>query len=141
MIPPTRKADWPVLLAAFLKENKDRPFRWGSWDCCLFACNAIREITGVDVAAKYRGKYQTMLGAMRLIGCTVSNVAVEVAAKYGFEHCPDPKLARPGDVVLAELNGTNMLGVVSMARTAIFATTTGLAMYPLSVAKEAWKIG
>lgn len=141
MIAPTRKADWPVVLAAFISDNRNRPFRWGSWDCCLFACNAIREITGVDVATKYRGKYQNMLGAMRIARGTVRNVALQVAARYGFDKYEDPKLARPGDIVLAPLNGTEMLGVVSMARTAIFATTTGLAMYPLSLAKDAWKIG
>jgi hypothetical protein len=82
-----------------------------------------------------------MLGAMRIARGTVRNVAIEVASLYGFVKYEDPKLAQPGDVVLANMNGGDTLGIVSMARTGFFVTTTGLAMYPLSATKEAWKIG
>jgi hypothetical protein len=135
-----RRNDWPEVLTKFLAENRLRPFRWGSWDCCLFACNGIREITGVDVAAKYRGRYQTMLGAFRLIGGSVRNVAVEVASLHGFAKHNLVEDARPGDVVLATL-AMETLGIVSLARTGIFVTTMGLASFPLSLTTEAWKIG
>src|SRR5258708_4686376 len=52
-----RLEDWVVRLEAFIKERTAQPFKWGSQDCCLFAADAIEAITGVDLAADFRGKY------------------------------------------------------------------------------------
>lgn len=51
----------------YLETNKDRPFKWGEFDCCLFACDIIVLCGGEDFAKDVRGKYKTPLGAKRVI--------------------------------------------------------------------------
>ena len=41
-----KKANWYDDLFIYLEENKDKPFKWGSWDCCRFSNGAIKAMTG-----------------------------------------------------------------------------------------------
>ena len=50
---------WEIRLDDFIKSRQNQKFQWGVHDCCLFACDAIREITGEDIAYYFRGKYKT----------------------------------------------------------------------------------
>tara|TARA_B100000427_G_scaffold329803_1_gene347897 strand:- start:6972 stop:7385 length:414 start_codon:yes stop_codon:yes gene_type:complete len=47
-----KKDDWATTFHVFLEENKDRPFQWGKWDCCLFANAGIKAMTGEDLIPK-----------------------------------------------------------------------------------------
>ena len=137
----TRLPDWEIRLRRFLEANRGRPFRWGSWDCCMFAAAAVREITGVDLAAAYRGRYQTMIGAFRLTGGSTLKLAEAVASANGLERYSTAGEARAGDVVMGDVQQLETLGVLSPLGLAVFSTATGLADYPRGVAKRAWRIG
>lgn len=50
-----------------LEKYKAAEFKYGQLDCCLFVCDIIRDMSGVDLAANWRGKYKGQLGAFRLI--------------------------------------------------------------------------
>ena len=54
-------------LSEALEKYNDAEFKYGSMDCCLFVCDVIKDATGKDLAAKWRGTYKTELGAFRLI--------------------------------------------------------------------------
>jgi hypothetical protein len=58
-----RLPDWEQRLSNFLTAHQHRPFEWGQWDCILFACAAVAEMTGHDAAAAYRGRYTDAQGA------------------------------------------------------------------------------
>lgn len=57
----------PDRLAAFLDVEAARAFRMGVHDCWLFPADWVRCRTGRDPAAAWRGRYQSMRGAARLI--------------------------------------------------------------------------
>jgi hypothetical protein len=66
--PMTRFDDWPERLEKFLAQSKDKAsLEWGSFDCCLFSCDAVLAITGVDLAADFRGEYSSEMGAAKLL--------------------------------------------------------------------------
>jgi hypothetical protein len=44
-----------------LLEHQSDSFSYGRWDCCLFVCDAIRVMTGIDLAADYRGAYSSRM--------------------------------------------------------------------------------
>ena len=44
-----------------------RPFRWGSADCCVAACDAFLALWGVDPLAPWRDRYASRVEALRLI--------------------------------------------------------------------------
>mgnify|MGYP001208847668 CR=1 FL=1 len=44
--------DWEIKFNSFIEKNKNKPFSWGTWDCCMFSNAVIKEITGEDLIPK-----------------------------------------------------------------------------------------
>lgn len=62
-----RRNDWiPKLLEVF-EYYKNRPFKYGETDCCLFTADCCKAICGIDFMEKYRGKYKSKKGATTII--------------------------------------------------------------------------
>lgn len=57
---------WEAALAEFIVQKQNEPFKWGKNDCFLFAMDCVQMLRGEDVAKEFRGKYQTMIGAVKL---------------------------------------------------------------------------
>lgn len=56
------------VLTEYLEREAARPSAfWGERDCYMFVCNWVRLTTGLDPATRYRGKYSTELGCLRLL--------------------------------------------------------------------------
>lgn len=67
----TRLPDWEQRLDAFMAASIDRAFEWGQFDCALFGTAAAAAQTGIDMAAEYRGRYDSREGsalALRELG-------------------------------------------------------------------------
>ncbi len=62
-----RPENWTALLSDYVEAAKKTPRAWGIHDCASFACGWWRLMTGVDVYAVLRGKYDTELGAARIM--------------------------------------------------------------------------
>jgi len=125
-----RREDWAERLENFLEARgcylsaQQKPFEWGTNDCAMFACDAVQEMTGVDLAAEFRG-YGSEAGAAQAMaeyvrgrsippGCEtlLEAVAVLVAREHGLEEI-EPGLAQRGDVVLLRDDaGQHALGVM-----------------------------
>lgn len=58
-----RHSYWEEALTTYLDTVAEEPFKWGSHDCALFAASAVQRMTGVDIAADFRGRYDTAKGA------------------------------------------------------------------------------
>lgn len=54
-------------LALYEDGEINNEFSYGVLDCCLFVCDVIHEVTGIDYAKHYRGHYRGATGAYRLI--------------------------------------------------------------------------
>lgn len=135
---------WPKLLGDFAASRRDTPFAWGENDCCLFACDAVLAMTGVDMAADFRGKYDDALGARRMLdaqGCeTVGELATAIAAKHYLREVP-VLYAQRGDVVLLLNEGRNLLGIVTHDGTEVWAPGEDeLQVWPLARCERAWRI-
>ena len=48
----TKLIDWEIKFNSFIEKNKNKPFSWGTWDCCMFSNAVIKEITGEDLIPK-----------------------------------------------------------------------------------------
>ena len=64
---PTRCANWPEALAAYIDRKRNEPFAWGVNDCCLFGADWIQLCTGLDPAATLRGTYNSALSGVRVL--------------------------------------------------------------------------
>ena len=143
----TRLPQWDtVLLPEFIATNRYRPFAWGSWDCSLFAAEAIQAITGVDVGHDFRGKYKTERSAMRTIkrvtgGSGIEAAAVHVASAHGMAEVAHPRAAGRGDLVVADNAGRVVAGIVAQhGRSVLSVGEHGLAEIPLTTVKRAWRV-
>ena len=106
-----RCSNWETLLAEYLDKCLNKPFVWGEHDCCLFAANVIKIITGVDFAAPFRGKYSTQLGAIRALKRYGSGDLTSTLNMIFGE--PVSKLnVRRGDVALVANSGEPAMAIV-----------------------------
>lgn len=134
-----RLPGWQQAFADFMAERNARPFKWGENDCCLFAADDVRAITGTDPAERLRG-YKGFAGAQRLIA-RAGGLRELVIGILGEPLAPT--LARQGDVGLV----TQPCGLLTVAVHggagwhAPAAGEGGLAWLPAHMAQCAWRIG
>lgn len=138
----SRRDDWPERLHAAVNDARRRPFDWGIHDCVLWACEAVRSMTGVDWADGWRGTYDDERSAARKMREIAGRGLPELAAKYAADFQCDEipvKQAGRGDVVMVDTNLGPALGIVIDHRVAI-AAPDGLAFLPVNGALKAWRI-
>lgn len=144
-----RFEDWERRLAEFLEQSRLRPFAWGKHDCCLFASEAIRVQTGIDIAEikHFRGNYSDEHAGYKLLFSTTKTRSLRLAigrlmAEFDFPLLPNPLLAQRGDLVLIkDHRGRYVVGIVDLdGRWVACLTPKGLTRVPLERALIAWKV-
>lgn len=136
-----RLPDWPQRLDAAVNVASGRHFRYGTFDCCLFAADVVLAITGTDYAADLRG-YKGRRGArevMRANGGLVCLLSRLLGESLPAAH------ARRGDVVFGYvMTAENVVdeGAVGicLGRLVVFAAPHGLAFHPRTVCLYCWRI-
>jgi len=133
-----RRPGWELRLAEAVQAARARPFRWGRHDCAIWAFDLRRDLTGgYDVAALWRGRYQTARGAVRVMR-RLGWQKLEAAGRDLLgEPLSSVHLAQRGDLVLA--NTGLGFGVCLGARVAGIAPE-GLVLVPLATSALAWRI-
>lgn len=92
-----------------LSEYRTKEFKWGEHDCCLFVCDCVKAMTGIDPAENHRGHYSTELGAKKAL---VKYGRIEDVFDSRFSRVADHKLARRGDVLTYESELGTTMGVM-----------------------------
>jgi hypothetical protein len=134
-----RDENWPKILDALLLEYREKPFEWGSNDCCLFAANVVLAYTGIDMGVRWRGKYDSKDSLEELLqGMTVEEIMEQVAEDYNLPEIK-PLQASRGDVVILESELGPALGIVTGAQSACTGHD-GIAFRNNRHIKRAWKI-
>src|SRR5260370_566752 len=103
-----RVPNWPRRLHQLIESSQAITFEWGHFDCGMFLCAAVREITGGDVGEALRGTYQDEGGgeAIFLAGfADLGAFAASIATANGMPEVA-PAFARRGDAVWVD-NGTD----------------------------------
>lgn len=141
-----RVADWQTRLERFLAGHREHEFRYGSWDCALFVCDAIKLMTGVDPAAGFRGNYSSRteaLVAIRAYSGKRSLLALteRITSEMKMREVP-ALLAGRGDVVLIRRAKADVsLGLIALnGRSILTVSRGGLCAVPLSLALRAWRV-
>lgn len=142
-----RKKHWATrAYHEFLLSRAHDPFKWGSNDCALFAADGIQAITGLDIAADFRGKYTDEAGAFALIksvtgGSTVADAAAWCAKKHGLKELEKPLFAQRGDLVAFEARGSFVAGLIHLnGRDIVAVGEQGLYRFPITEVKRAWRV-
>lgn len=133
----TRLEYWPQILADFIAAA-DRPFCWGTWDCGLLAADCVLAMTGVDIAAEFRGRYKTARGARKVMRGDMAQMMARVSQTYGMPAIP-PLAAQRGDMVMIDTPLGDALGICVGSRVAC-AGPDGLVYVPIAQALLAWRV-
>lgn len=138
-----RKPNWAVLLDRYLHSCFYRSFQYGSFDCCLFVCDAICEMTGVDVAAPFRGQYAARKAAYRAIESYAGRATVEAVTERVTQdhHMPEisPTRAQRGDVLLVRRK-LDSLALVGLDGRFLAASERGYEYVPSQLVTRAWRV-
>ena len=136
-----RLPGWQGRLAVWLAACRQRPFAWGRHDCALFIADAVEAMTGEDLAAGWRGRYSTALGARRVLRRAGHDSPLDVVAAALPEVLPAAAL--PGDVaaIPAETEGDwPALGIVQGAQVYVL-RPEGLGLVGRGRIARAWRVG
>lgn len=93
-----------IRLDDYLEAVMAEPWVWGRMDCCFFGGEWVAQATGRDPLARVRGRYDTALGAARLIAAAGGLVQLvdSVMAPCGFRRADAPE---HGDIAVIDMPG------------------------------------
>jgi hypothetical protein len=110
--PSAKRGEWEKKLSELIEEASKRSFEYGKFDCALFACDAIKSLTGFDpreiIAEQYQGEEEAEKIILQYGG--IEGIAAAVADRFGFNLIP-VSFAQRGDIVLAKIKNIKSLGV------------------------------
>jgi len=104
--------NWEEAFHQFLTDNRDRPFKWGEWDCVSFANAAIKSITGEDVipkALQWHDEESANIAIKEYAG-TLTRCVKKAALQKGFIW-RQPEEAQKGDIAIIKENTNRMVGI------------------------------
>lgn len=135
-----RLPDWDIKLSEFLKENRERDFEWGTWDCCIFANACLKTICGKDVipkTLKWKDE-KTAYKAIKDYGGTLDKALEKAALAAGMEPV-DINFVTTGDLVVVMNDNKPVAGISDGSR--IMSPTDGGYAFSLpSTIEKAWRI-
>lgn len=128
--------NWLAALYSQMEAFNDKPFEWGSHDCCTFAADCVLAMTGVDQMAGYRCGYKTAVGAARKLA-KAGGMEAAITAELGEPI--DPVFAQRGDVVCFSSPLGDTCGVC-VGSTIAAAGLYGITHTPMAQAFKAWRL-
>lgn len=143
MQPLKRLPDWRSRFEAAIDEIKRTPFAWAEHDCGPpFAGRIVEALTGIDLAAPYRGRYRSREEALTVMQEAGFDDLADMVASLLPEIEEGPCLARIGDVVTfpVDTEFKSSLGVVNGERVFVL-RPEGIGTMELLQAKRAFRVG
>ena len=138
-----RLTGWETRLSDFIEKLSKQSFEYGKFDCCLFAAETIKILTGVDIRTEiipdeYQGKEEAEEVLRKYEG--IEGMANRVAERCGFK--PIPVLfAQRGDIVMVNIKEADNFGVC-IGKKVAFSSPSGLVFLNITskTLKKAWRI-
>lgn len=133
-----KKDNWIKLFFDFTRENKDKPFEWGKWDCCLFANAAIKAITGKNLIPKDLTWKDEKTAMQAIAKYGTLNQALTKVCKDAKIPTVKPIMVTTGDLVLFK-EESELVGI-SDGFNILAPTDDGIAFKSHELIVKAWRI-
>ena len=134
-----KKANWYDDLFIYLEENKDMPFKWGSWDCCRFSNGAIKAMTGktmIPSEVKWTSKVSALKAISKYGGSLVKSID-KACKNKGLQEIK-PAYITAGDLVVYDGSDINV-GICD-GMNIVCVTDDGYTILPNEKAIKVWRI-
>lgn len=130
--------DRALLLRQFLGARRTATFRPGTRDCAMFAADWIAELTGVDPAASWRGKYRGLEEGRDLLATDGFASPAEVLASILVKGAGWMQ-AQTGDVAVLVEADEEVMGIVGGGHIHVLRPMRGLGAVPLDRAVRIYR--
>ena len=132
---------WETHLFNFINNNTERPFAWGKWDCCIFAVEGIKAMTGKTMM---KIQWQNKKEAYKFIantGRTLNKVTSKYAKQSNIKTI-EKNFITAGDIVLLEdhLNDNEELIGICTGNLIACVSEEGITYRENSRAKKVWRL-
>lgn len=126
------------IIGGYLSENKNRPFKWGEFDCCTMACDIVTLLGGEDFAKDVRGKYDNAVGAKRVL----LNEFGSIEEAFSPLEEVDINFIQRGDLVLMEVLGEKLMAIRYGEGYYCLEIEEGMGlMEDIGIPIKAWRVG
>jgi len=134
-----RYLDWRARLSASIEARRRSLHVYGGNDCGLFVADCIAAMTGIDIAADFRGRYDSLASAVTMLQAAgYADLCEVLAARLEEIH---PSRARAGDVMAFDSSPTGWaLGIVNGERVTVL-RPDGLGTVLRTQAQRAFRVG
>lgn len=140
----TRHPSWQNLLRQYVAHTEPLPFARGRLDCVMFALDAVKTITGVDLCPDARDAYDTRAGAVKFLRSrgvdTLQEFAMQGTQKFGLPLI-DPELAMPGDLALVKSGDIGHALAIRYVRGFITKAVGQRGLATVDEAVMCWRVG
>lgn len=126
-------------LRRFIAAGLRSPFVWGQCDCCLWVCDWVALMRGVDPGKGFRGSYSDAAGCAALVEREggLPALAARLAASAGLVATTDPQ---PGAAALVETRVGPALMLVTGLRSFAWKSRDGVLFARCSAPLAAWSV-
>ena len=135
----SRRSDWHARLHDAVEQSKIITFSYGLHDCCLWVARCVDVMcdTRFCAAIRERFNYRDEASATEVLN---AGGGLPALVEEFLGPPTNPKLAAPGDVVLARNgDGLPILGIV-VGHNIVVAGQSGVIALPPSAAVLCWKV-
>lgn len=107
-----KSKEWDTKLFDFINKVKERPFKWGKWDCCIFGISALESMTDeLPLKSHWKNKKEAM-DFIDSEGGTLNKIASKYLKDWGLDVI-DKMFITAGDICIVkeEQTGEDIIGV------------------------------
>jgi hypothetical protein len=141
-----RVEDWVQRLEQVLKETRDKPFNWGTFNCCIFTANCVEAQTGVDfmkdIRTQIKDKKTVTTYLKKHAGGSLIRFVEHIITTLDLKEINSAYVQR-GDVVITKnISGCRAMAVVDLSGRSIVLIHPGMGCFnaPLDRIERAWRI-
>lgn len=136
--PLVRLPDWEERLSDYLARIAAARFAYGELDCLMHSANAVEALTGIDLAADHRGRYDSRRTARAYLTSLGFRGPAALLSSI-LPGCPTAQ-ARRGDIVMAHSAAGVCYGKVALM-VGRQGDDEGLIRVPAAEWSRAWRVG
>ena len=135
---PVRREDWERRLADLVNRTRATPYRYGTFDCAVFARMGVEAVTGVELMPGVEVP-KGWLGVAKFMIARGWDDVEAMATELLGRPC-EPHLSRRGDIVSFLEGGEKHLAVRAGSE-ALTPSPVGLRVVAPSHWRNAWRVG
>jgi len=131
---------WDVRLNDAIQDTTARDYALGDADCFANTADIVQAMTGQDIISEWRGQYDTLIGAARVI----KNASYDGVTDW-LDTITDTRIeplkAQRGDIVARGLSrAIPSLGICVGDKALLFVHNVGAIYKPMNTVEAAWRV-